>query len=95
MPPPTDLSDDGYSVNVAGMKWFSENDELGLDVSQPNFSKKCRGKKINESYDIPDKITRRQCVSKVAEIFDLTGRITPITGHMKIDLRVLVKRKLE
>jgi len=35
------------------------------------------------------------CEYKVAEIFDLTGRITPITAHMKLDLSVLVKRKLD
>ena len=31
-------------------------------------------------------ITRRHCVSKVPQIFDLTGKITPITATMKLDL---------
>ena len=43
---------------------------------------------------ISDELTRRDCVSKVSEIFDLTGKVTPIIAHMKLDLRVLVDRKL-
>ena len=37
-------------------------------------------------------LTRRQCVSelqkciKVAEVFDLTGEITPFTATLKLDL---------
>ena len=41
---------------------------------------------------LPSKLTRRDCVSKEAEIFYLTGKITPITAAMKIDLHTLVKR---
>ena len=44
---------------------------------------------------IPEKLTRRHRISKVAEIFDLTDRITPIIAHMKLDLSVLVKQKLD
>ena len=43
---------------------------------------------------IASKLTRRNCVSKVAEIFDLTGKITPITAAMKMNLHTLVKRGL-
>ncbi|MCH2406211.1 MAG: A17 family peptidase, partial [Nitrosopumilus sp.] len=95
--PSKDLSTDGESVTVAGMKWFSECDELQLDIGPLNFAKKYRGKKVKcaDRPGIPEKLTRRQCVGKVAEIFDLTGRITPITAHMKLDLNVLVKRKLD
>ena len=40
------------------------------------------------------KLTRRSCVSKKAEIFDLTGKRTPITAATRIDLHTLVKRGL-
>ena len=39
-------------------------------------------------------MTRRSCVSKKAEIFDLTGKRTPITAAIRIDLHTLVKRGL-
>ena len=43
---------------------------------------------------IPENSTRRHCVGKVAEIFDLVGKITPITAGMKLDLSELCNRKL-
>ena len=43
---------------------------------------------------MPQKLTRRQCVSKSAEIFDIAGLITPITATLKIDLHELVQRKI-
>ena len=76
----------------------SYDDLLQLDVSELNFMKKQRGKKpavIEKSKKIPEKLTRRQCVSKVSELFDITGKITPITACMKLDLHTLVKRKLQ
>ena len=90
------LSHDGESINVAGLKWYPEVDEIALDISELNFSKKHRGKKSDkEKNKIPKKLSRRHCVSKVSEIYDLTGLITPITAGMKIDLHTLVQRKLE
>ena len=44
---------------------------------------------------IPSKLTHRHCASKVAEIFDLTGKVSPITASMKMDLQELVHRKLD
>ena len=96
-PPPSDLSIDGRSINIAGMKWYSEEDLIQLDVSELNFSKKYRGKKSSsaESRKIPKMLTRKHCVAKVAEIYDITGKITPITAAMKLDLHDLVKRGLQ
>ena len=34
-------------------------------------------------------------MSKVAEVFDLVGKATPITCSLKLDLRTLVNRKLD
>ena len=94
--PPKHLSSDGNSINVAGMKWYPLEDTVSLDISTLNFSKKIRGKKSSNHNDIiPDHITRRHCVSKTAEIFDITGKITPITATMKMDLHELVIRQLD
>ena len=43
---------------------------------------------------IPEKLTKRHFVRKVAEIFGLVGKITPLTAHMKLDLHGLVNYKL-
>ena len=84
-------------MNIAGLKWFSEVDEISLDATELNFNKKYHGKKVltKDGDKIPVKLTRRQCVSKVEEIYDLTGKITPITAMMKYDLHELVQRKLD
>ena len=42
-----------------------------------------------------DKLTRRECTSKIAEIYDLTGKITPLVAAMKLDFHHLVKLKLD
>ena len=89
------LSSDGESVGLAGLRWYPEDDKVALDIIELNFSRKYRGKKpSNKINTIPSKLTRRHCVSKVSEIYDLTGLITPITAGMKIDLHTLVQRKL-
>ena len=94
--PPANLSSDGEFINVAGMKWFPESDLLALDTSELNFGRKERGKKSKELLDIiPEKFTRRQCVGKVAEVFDILGEVTPITAGIKTDLRTLIHHKLD
>ena len=94
--PPSKLSKDESSINVAGMKWLPKDDVVSLDISELNFAKKQRGKKPIKSQNIiPQHLTRRHCVSKVAEVFDLTGKVTPITATMKMDLHSLVQRRLD
>ena len=89
------LSSDGESEGVAGLRWYPEDDKVALDISELNFSRKYRGRKLsNKINTIPSKLTRRHCVSKVSEMYDLTGLITPITAGMKIDLHTLVQRNL-
>ncbi|XP_066933763.1 uncharacterized protein [Clytia hemisphaerica] len=96
MKPTEDLSEDGSSISVGGMRWFPETDELTLSISDLNFSKKRRGKKSSKASNIiPDKLTRRDCASKVAEIFDLTGKMSPIVASMKLDLHELTARQLD
>ena len=89
------LAVDAEYVKVAGTKWYPRSDQLQLDIGELNFSKKKRGRReLTNMNGIPNKLTRRDCVSKVSEIFDLTGKVTPIIAHMKLDLRVLGDRKL-
>ena len=94
--PPATLSNDEASIDVAGMRWFPKGDLLSLDISELYFAKKCKGKKPSQQQNvIPASITRRYCISKVSEIFDLIGKITPITATMTLDLQTLVKRGLD
>ena len=92
--PPESLSEDGESVVVAGIRWYTEDDEITLNVGELNFVKKKRGRKVGEVGKIPEKLTRRMCVAKVAEVYDILGKITPITAGMKLDLHELVQLKL-
>ena len=51
--PPSALSTDDSSVNVAGMKWLLKDNLLALDIGELNFAKKQRGKKyvqLQKSY---------------------------------------------
>ena len=43
--PPDNLSADENSMCVAGMKWYPLEDEISLNISKLNFTKKVRGKK--------------------------------------------------
>ena len=76
------------------MKWYPKDDLLAFDLTDMNFSKRIRGRKVHQK-GIPAILTRRHCVSKVAEIYDLAGKLTPLTASLKIDLHELVKRNLQ
>ena len=93
--PPSALSTYDSSIIVVGMKWFPKEDLLAFDIGELNFSEKQRRKNpVQHQNIIPSKLARQNCVSKVSEIFDLNGKITPINAAMKIDLHTLVKRGL-
>ena len=69
------------------MIWYPKDDLLRLNIGELNFGKKCREKKSSDLKGLlPDKFTRRNCAGKVAEIFDLLGKFTPITAGLKLDL---------
>ena len=68
---------------------FTE-DKIGINVSKLNFEKKSRGRKSGDGDGVlPEKITKRDCVSKVAELFDPLGRIVPLIAGMKQDINLL------
>ena len=89
--PSEDLSTDGKTVMIGGLKWFTKDDKIAINVQDFNFAKKIRGKKIpNARPDIiPEVLTKRDCVSKCAELFDPLGRISPIIAGMKLDINLL------
>ena len=86
--------DDGQSIVVAGIGWFPKEDLIALNMGKLIFTKKQRGRKPEDT-DIPERLTRRHCISKVSEIYDIVGKMTPITATMKLDLHELVKRNLD
>ena len=94
--PPEHLRNPDNSVNVGGMKWFSKDDLLALNISELNFGKVSRGRKSPKLKGIiPDKFSRRDCAARCAEVFDALGKVTPITAGFKLDLSELTKRKLD
>ena len=91
-PPPLGLSKDGISINVLGMKWITESDQLQLSIGPLYFAKKHRGRKVQseDSGKIPGKLTKAICAGKVGELFDILGLLAPIIGGFKLDIRDLV-----
>ena len=100
--PPTEMSDDGTSVGFAGMTWFPKGDFYKLNIQSLHFSKKKRGKfpsnlvKYEDTKGIsideytPEKITRTNCTSVTARIYDIQGLLAPLTLKLKNDLRTLI-----
>ena len=89
--PDEKLSDDGKSIMVGGVKWFSREDYWMLNVGKINFSRKIRGRKVENISDIPECLTKKLCVSVSGEVFDPTGRVAPILGGIKLDISNLHK----
>ena len=78
------------------MRWLPDGYLLSHDISELNFAKKYRGKKPSQQQNIiPANITRKHCVSKASEIFDLSGKITAITETMTLDFHKLEIRDLD
>ena len=94
--PPEHLSQDGVSVTVGGFKWFPLEDDVSLNISELNFGKRYRGRRsLAEIGKIPDDLSKLDCVSKVAEIFDPRGMAAPIIAGFKSDRSILTERKLD
>ena len=78
------ISADGKSIHMGGLKWFSKEDELGINMNDLNFAMKIRGRKDEVSKGvIPQDWTKRDCVSKVAECFSPTRIILPCKLHAR------------
>ena len=96
--PHPDTTDNGESIDVAGMSWATKLDTLEVKVPPLHFGKKSRGKLVvgTDVFEgdmsaldkfVPVKITRRQVFSKYGAFWDVTGKFTPVTAGMKLLLR--------
>ena len=100
--PPEELSDNGVSVSFAGMVWFPCLDVYKLNNNSLHFGKKCRGRyppdlvKYEDTVGLtvdqftPKEITRTNCTSVVARIYDKQGLLAPLTLKFKNYLRNLI-----
>ena len=100
-PPHPDVTDDGLSLDVGGLRWQPQLDTLQVKIPPLHFGKKIRGKlKVGtEIFDgnfgdlcsfVPERLTRRQVVSKFASVFDPYGKLCPVTAAMKQHCRMAV-----
>ena len=99
--PPEKISKNGLTIKIGGMIWDPKIDAVEVPIPLLHFSRPVRGRLDDktiffegdfgdmERY-VPARLTRRQIASKVASIFDLTGKLTPILIGLKTDLREVV-----
>ena len=79
-------------VLIGGLKWFPKGDFIALNVTALNFGKKVRGKKSVENTGIiPEVLTKRNCVSRSSEVFDIYGFVAPVMAGIKLDVTNLHK----
>ena len=100
-PPHPDVTDDGLGLDVGGLRWQPQLDTLQVKIPPLHFGKKVRGKLLvgTEIFDgnfgdlcsfVPERLTRRQVVSKFASVFDPYGKLCPVTAAMKHHCRMAV-----
>ena len=100
--PHPDVTADGMSVDIGGMTWYPLIDSLSIKIPPLHFGRKSRGKLVvgtevfEGTFDdlkafMKKPLTRRQIVSKFSALFDLYGKLTPLTAKMKLDVSKAVK----
>ena len=100
--PHPDVTADGVSVDIGGMTWYPLIDCVSVKIPPLHFGKKSRGKLVvgTEVFDgtfadlkkfVKKPLTRRQIVSKFSALFDMYGKLTPLTAKMKLDVSKAVK----
>ena len=84
--PKDDLSEDGVSIMVGGLRYFPKGDFWMLNTG-----------KLTETVAkiVLEKLTMRDCASVSAHIFDPPGRAVPIIAGIKLDISDLHKLGLE
>ena len=91
-------SSDGISIGIAGYRYEPEKDLISLAFRECNFNRIVRGTKAPNKHPVvygedideeifPEKLTRAQCVGKLAECYDLIGLFMPLTVQGKIMAR--------
>ena len=94
--PPKHLSADGKSVMAIGGKWFPKEDSVQLNIKPLNLTKKVRGKKSSDGVGkVPESLTMRDCSRVVHELYDICGKVAPLTASFKLDMSELHHRKLD
>ena len=87
-------------MDFGGLAWFPKLDVFSLRIPSLYFGTKKRGK-IPTSVKVfdgscsidqftPEQITRRQCTGIVAQVWDILGKVAPITLKLRHDLRKLI-----
>ena len=101
--PPSEVVEEGGYVSIGGLKWQPKLDFIEVPIPDLHFSRKVRGRievgtevfngGLLEDMDkfVPKHLSRRMILSKKASIFDLLGKLTPITAGLSLDLRKAVK----
>ena len=90
--PDPSLSEDGQSIASLGLRWFPKTDFwMLMHNGKINFARKVRGRKVEIIFEIPERLTKKICVSIPAEVFDPSGRTAPILGGIKVDISYLHK----
>ena len=93
-------SSDTVSIGIAGYRYEPKADVVSVAMKECNFNPNKRGVKAPNDHPVifgtdideaifPAKLTRAQCVGKVAELFDLIGIFMPITMTGKILARLI------
>ena len=98
--PPEEVSKDGITVDFGGLAWCSKLDVFSLRIPPLYFGTKKRGKLPStvQVFDgssslenfTPEEITRRQCTGIVARVWDILGKVAPVTLKLRHDLRKLI-----
>jgi hypothetical protein len=98
--PSEKASSDGQSCTFVGYQWFPKDDYIKLGLGELNFNPKVCGIKadntspvntLDEVEELASRqvLTRRICLSKVCELYDLNGLAEPIKAKLKLDLKPL------
>ena len=93
--PDPQATTDGTSTKMLGYKWETRKDVLKLGLAELNLNKRVRGAKKPNEFPVsthqdaetllqPIQLSRRQVVSKIAEIFDPVGLWEPIKLNLKL-----------
>ena len=100
--PQENVTKDGLSIGVAGLRWIPKLDAVQVKIPALHFGSRRRGK-LDENTTffngdfadldkfVPQNLSRRITASKISSIFDIQGRLAPILIGMKSDLRQVVR----
>ena len=94
--PDPKATSDGVTTKLLGYKWETKEDVLRLGFTELNLNRKVRGAKKPNEFPVsstqdaekllqPLQITRRQVISKIAEVFDPVGLWEPVKLNLKLE----------